>query len=155
MVLIILAFMKILFFMKIFSDYGFLVQMVFLSFLDMGPFMAFFSLWLLFFTIEFKVLGFEFDDSEYANLGSFTQMLILTFRNSIGDLSLPQYNDLIEVDTSVSQFVIYMLWMFWFMNIFLMVIMLLNFLIAVISQTYERVSGSQTSYTYKDKADMN
>lgn len=36
-----------------------------------------------------------------------------------------------------------------------MLIILLNFLIAVISQTYERVAGSQTNYTYKDRAEMN
>eukprot|EP00356_Strombidium_inclinatum_P014125 CAMPEP_0170507790 /NCGR_PEP_ID=MMETSP0208-20121228/60143_1 /TAXON_ID=197538 /ORGANISM="Strombidium inclinatum, Strain S3" /LENGTH=67 /DNA_ID=CAMNT_0010790251 /DNA_START=336 /DNA_END=539 /DNA_ORIENTATION=- len=65
-----MTFLKMLFFMKIFSDYGFLVQMIYLSFLDMGPFMAFFSLWVLFFTIEFKVLGFEFEDADYSGLGS-------------------------------------------------------------------------------------
>lgn len=37
----------------------------------------------------------------------------------------------------------------------LMVILLLNFLIAIISQTYERVAGSQVNYTYMDKAEMN
>jgi len=36
-----------------------------------------------------------------------------------------------------------------------MLIILLNFLIAVISQTYEKVAGSKVSYTYKDKAEMN
>ena len=36
-----------------------------------------------------------------------------------------------------------------------MQIILLNFLIAVISQTYERVVSSQVNYTYKDKAEMN
>lgn len=36
-----------------------------------------------------------------------------------------------------------------------MPVILLNFLIAVISQTYERVSGSKDNYTYKDRAEMN
>ena len=47
------------------------------------------------------------------------------------------------------------MWIAWACNIVLMLIILLNFLIAVISQTYERVSGSRVSYTYKDKAEMN
>jgi hypothetical protein len=55
-ILIMQVFMKILFFMKVFSDYGFLVQMIGLSILDLGPFLAFFGLWVLFFTIEFKIL---------------------------------------------------------------------------------------------------
>ena len=90
-ILILQVFMKLLFFMKVFADYGFLVQMIGLSILDLGPFLAFFSLWVLFFTIEFKVLQWEYEDKDYANLNSFTQMLIVSFRNSLGDISLPAY----------------------------------------------------------------
>jgi uncharacterized membrane protein len=61
-------------------------------------------------------------------------------------------NDWIETQ---SYSMIYLLWLFWFINIFLMLIILLNFLIAVISATYERVDSQKTNYTYKDKAEMN
>lgn len=47
------------------------------------------------------------------------------------------------------------MWLLWFVQLFIMQIILLNFLIAVISQTYQRVVSSQTNYTYKDKAEMN
>jgi len=69
--LVLQVFMKLLFFMKIFSDYGFLVQMIGLSILDMGPFMAFFTLWVVFFAIENRVLMLEFDESEYDGLNKF------------------------------------------------------------------------------------
>lgn len=153
--------------MKIFSDYGFLVQMIGLSILDMGPFMAFFTLWVVFFAIENRVLMLEFDESEYSGLNKFIQMLILAFRNSIGDLQSPQYERWLNYIKdnrdpenpnpffSQGQVIIYLLWALWFGNIILMVILLLNFLIAIISQTYERVAGSQSNYTYKDRAEMN
>lgn len=91
-------------------------------------------------------------------------MLILAFRNSIGDLQSPQYERWLNyIDTNQNDplrsgqgyVIIYLLWGLWFGNIILMVILLLNFLIAIISQTYERVAGSQSNYTYKDRADMN
>ena len=91
-------------------------------------------------------------------------MLILAFRNSIGDLQSPQYerwlnyidaNQNDPLRSAQGYFIIYLLWGLWFGNIILMVILLLNFLIAIISQTYERVAGSQSNYTYKDRADMN
>ena len=69
--LVMQAFLKVLFFMKIFAEYGFLVQMIFLSIIDVGPFMTFFSLWVLYFTIEFKILKWEIDEEEYAGLGEF------------------------------------------------------------------------------------
>lgn len=64
-------FVKLLFFMKIFSAYGFLVQMIFLSVLDMGPFISFFTLWLCFFAIENKILKLEINQEEYSGLGDF------------------------------------------------------------------------------------
>ena len=70
-ILIMQVFMKILFFMKVFADYGFLVQMIGLSILDLGPFLAFFALWVLFFTIEFKILGWEYEEEDYEGLTSF------------------------------------------------------------------------------------
>jgi len=49
--MITLAFVKMLFFMKIRSEYGFLVQMVILSFYDLFAFLGFFFLWIAFFAI--------------------------------------------------------------------------------------------------------
>jgi hypothetical protein len=50
---------------------------------------------------------------------------------------------------------IYIVWFIWLFNIILMVIILLNFLIAVISQTYERVVSQQVRFSYSNKAEMN
>lgn len=171
-VLIFQIFIKILFFMKVFDDYGFLVQMIQISILDAAPFMSFFFLWVLFFTVEFKLLQWEVDDEEYSQLPSILQLFLLSFRNSMGDLSLPAYsnwtdwcNDGSEPAVGFgtcnafnyygSSSMIYLLWFFWFINIFLMLIILLNFLIAVISATYEKVNSQKTNYTYKDKSEMN
>lgn len=70
--------------------------MIFLSIMDLGPFLAFFSLWVLFFVIEYKVLKMEYEDEEYKALNSFTQMLIITIRNSIGDIQMPKYTKWID-----------------------------------------------------------
>jgi len=64
--------MKLLFFMKIFEEYGFLVQMIILSILDVRPFMAFFIIWVLFFTLIFRVMQMEYDESDYTGLPQFT-----------------------------------------------------------------------------------
>ena len=47
------------------------------------------------------------------------------------------------------------MWILWFVQLLIMQIILLNFLIAVISQTNERVVSSQVNYTYKDKDTYN
>lgn len=51
MLVVVQAFLKILFYLKIFSDYGFLVQMIKQSIIDIGGFLIFFMMWIVFFTI--------------------------------------------------------------------------------------------------------
>jgi hypothetical protein len=47
------------------------------------------------------------------------------------------------------------IWAVWFSSTFFMIIILLNFLIAVISATYERVVSQQTIFSYLHKAELN
>lgn len=70
-ILVLQMFVKILFFFKIYENYGFLVQMVQQSVIDASPFMGFYALWVLFFTVEGKLLKWEYDDKEYSELPEF------------------------------------------------------------------------------------
>jgi len=78
--------MKLLFFMKISPAYGFLVQMIYLSMLDIAPFLALYALGVLFFAIENQVLRLEYAEDEYNGVPRFASMILLAFRNSLGDL---------------------------------------------------------------------
>ena len=79
--------------MKIFSEYGFLVQMVILSFYDLFAFLAFFALFVIFFAIQFKDINFGYSTDDYDDLPNIRQLILLSFRNSIGDISLPTYTE--------------------------------------------------------------
>lgn len=50
---------------------------------------------------------------------------------------------------------IYMIWMIWFLNLFLNCIILLNFLIAIVSQSYDNVLTNSMNYMYVHKAELN
>ena len=49
----------------------------------------------------------------------------------------------------------YNIYFFWFINQFLILIILINFLIAVISQSYENVMDSRLIYKYSQRTDLN
>ena len=57
-----MLFLKIMFFLRIFEQYGFLVAMVFLTLLDLIPFIAGFIISIVFFALCFHVLGADVDD---------------------------------------------------------------------------------------------
>lgn len=149
MLIIIQAFLNIMFFLKIFSEYGFLVKMVFKSIVDVGGFLSFFIMWLIFFSLQYANLNVEFgdDDGDYSSVPPWVVIVLNTFRTSIGDVQMAGYGkweeerDLGDAEADpvkkyMASLMILLLWMFWFMNIALMCIILMNFLIAVISDSY-------------------
>lgn len=95
MLIVMQAFLKILFFLKIFSDYGFLVQMITTSISDITGFLIFFVMWIVFFAIQYQILQAEFGLDDYTGLPHFTQLLIISFRNSIGDIQMAGYTKLL------------------------------------------------------------
>lgn len=63
-----------------------------------------------------------------------------TLRQSVGDLSppgYPQWTDLIKTHYYGANTMIFLVWSTFLTNLYMMVVVLLNFLIAVISQVYE------------------
>ena len=85
-------------------------------------------------------------------------MTIQTYRNGIGDISAPDYsywdNGVNEKDNKFYIMLAY-IWMIWLGNQFFILIIMLNFLIAVISQTYDQVMSQSQILLYKRKADLN
>ena len=61
LLLIILAFMKLLFFVRIFEQFGFLVQMIILCVVDLIPFIVSYLIFLALFSVCFVVLKMEID----------------------------------------------------------------------------------------------
>ena len=48
-----------------------------------------------------------------------------------------------------------LIWLMWISHQFLILIVLLNFLIAIISQSYENVMSKQEIYKYQQRVQMN
>jgi hypothetical protein len=60
-ILVILSFVKLLFFLRVFEEYGFLVQIIMSCVIDLIPFITFYMIFLFIFSITFLVLGMEID----------------------------------------------------------------------------------------------
>ena len=60
--------MKILSFVRVFESYGFLVQMIKLTINDTVPFLVFFFIFVLFFTLITIILKVDLDDETYVGI---------------------------------------------------------------------------------------
>jgi hypothetical protein len=158
MTLIFLAFMKMLFFVRIFEKFGFLVQMILLCVLDLIPFIISYMIFFMVFTICFVTLRMEVDPEVdlVENLSYFQKMLLQTFRTAIGEVAMPMYGKIMAKEGSIFNSIhIILIWICWFVQIIFMFIIMLNFLIAVISSTYVRVLNYQKIISYVHKAELN
>jgi len=86
-------------------------------------------------------------------LGFFLQ----TFENGIGNISAPTINYLNSSyhKTKLDKFITFMIYMMWFLAQIILLIVLLNFVIALISQYYEDVMNQQVMHTYLMRNEIN
>lgn len=151
-ILVILSFVKLMFFLRVFEKYGFLVQIIMSCCIDLIPFIFFYMIAIIMFSLVFATLKMEIDEENNTSrhVGFFEKMLIETFRSSIGEVGLPKYSLLLARPDSVCNTLnIALIWVTWFIQVFFMFIIMMNFLIAVLQQTYNRVLNYQKIILYQ------
>jgi len=130
------------------------------------PFTVYLVMWIALWALSYKILRVEIepefpgpeDEVEYPFLNNFVKFMIQSYRNTIGDISAPDYEawyPSAESGNFQNYTMINLVWLIWLGNQFVNLIILLNFLIAVISQTYEKVISQQQTHNYMHKAELN
>jgi len=95
-------------------------------------------------------------------------MVLQTFRTSIGELGMPNYPMLLNIQYDsegepISEEIkdwwsgmnVFLIWMMWYIQTFFMLVVMLNFIIAVITSTYSKVINFQKFIGYQHKAELN
>lgn len=157
--LLVNALIKVLFFLRVYGKFGMLVQLIISVVIDIKNFIFFFVLWLILFSLLYRIAGIKIDEGDYKNVNSYLAYVIVIFRNSIGDEQIPDTN--YWTAQSKTDFpvlydtVIGYSWALWLLNACFMLIMLLNFLIAIISQSYDQVMTNSQVLLYNMRCDFN
>lgn len=101
------------------------------------------------------------EQASQENLGFFLRVLVQTWKNSIGDAGPPAFSEWEQMrhihykESLWPNFYIFLIWMFFFFNQLFIAVILLNFLIAMITQSYERVMQQRAKSHYAQKCDLN
>ena len=142
---------KVNFFLRIYDKFGLLVNLISTCFIDIIPFSTYLFIWIICFIMLYIQSGIIAPGRKGLKEGDFVGMFLYVWENSIGNINDPAD----ESFTDKGFPVVLLIWLIWFTNQFIIVIILLNFLIAVISQSYENVMNSKTIKKYKDIAHLN
>ncbi|CDW87819.1 wd-40 repeat protein [Stylonychia lemnae] len=144
--LIILSFMKLFYFLRIYDGFSFLVQMMAGVFKDLKYFISFFLIFITLFGMIFLVL-FKADSIDEYNGVNGIAYFLMAFRISSGDFQLDDYQQ------QENTLVIFS-WILWIFAVITLNIVFMNFIIAVISESYEKVMQKLISESYKVKVHM-
>ena len=134
--LLVFSVIKILFFLRVNEAFGLLVQLLMQVLVDLTAFVTFFISWLFLFSMCYRIAGATVDQGDYPHVTPAVFYVIQIFRNSIGDVSTPVYDfwsDRIGESPLLAKTMIGYSWLLFTANAFFMLILLLNFLIAIIS----------------------
>ena len=131
LIIVLQIFIKTMSFLRGFESFGLLVSLIRQCLQDIMQYLLFMLFWIIFFWIEYLILGLEVDQEEYPLVNFYLQILVQAWRNAIGDTSVPKYTYIEENKKGIV--IISSLWTIWLLNQFFVLIILLNFLIAFIS----------------------
>jgi len=145
-ILVILTFLKINFFLRIYDGFSFLVSMLSGVFKDIKYFIIFFFVFILEFGIIFIILFSAKKIDEYDGIGIMGYFLMI-FRIASGDFATDDYKD-------QGSFLVPLTWSLWIIAVFILNIVFMNFIIAVISESYEKVMQKLVAESFKVKANM-
>jgi len=127
MAVTITSFIKLCFLIRIFTKLAFLVRMLVSVFFDLRYFLMFFLIVVGMFTTLIHIIVDEVEEG-YDGIGDFS-FFILALRQSVGDYDSSSL-------VSGSQFKI-LVWILWFLIMIVGNIVFMNFIIAVVSESYE------------------
>ena len=101
--------------------------------------------------------------NDYFTLKNFIVYIVTTWRISIGDISTPDYSKWLIINETQTNptirgginFIIFTIWAHWWFTQFLIFVILLNFLIAIVSQAFDEVVDLDKITYYEQRADLN
>lgn len=150
--LVIQMLMKLMYFLRISGELSKLIKLVRQVFSDVFAFTFFFFGWVFVFVMLYQIAGIDLVDKQtegpYKDLNRGLALYIQSFRNSFGDITDPLYDFwLIDNHKSPklksSNFFVLWAWFLFIFHEFFLLIVLLNFLIAIVSQSYDNIMDSQ------------
>lgn len=141
-----LMWFKLLYFLRIFENTGYLIRMIFVVIYDMKIFFLVLLLTLTAFSDSISVISQASEDENLVFTRGFFTSIIYTYRIALGDFSFDDFNNA----QYSSQLGVGLLLLCTLFNM----IVMLNLLIAIISESFAKVNNNIVQAVYQEKAMM-
>eukprot|EP00347_Sterkiella_histriomuscorum_P017795 403347964 len=134
--------------LRVFKGFSFQMSMLKAVFFDIRYFILLYTFVIGMYGLIFTLLKIKAnDDDTYYEGISYLGFFVMSFRASIGDSQVDNFYELQGFQAVFG-------WLVWISGILFMNIILLNFIIAVISESYDKVMQRMTAESYKIKCQL-
>lgn len=130
----------------IYSKFGLLSKLVLTTITDAYYFTIQLFIFTSIFSMLYRIFGLKVEGT-YSNMYPVFEYFTMTFENGLGNIAQPDVSFWLY-ETGYQYYMVYCIWIIWFLNQMVITIVMLNFLIAVISQTYEDVLSKSLVIKY-------
>eukprot|EP00347_Sterkiella_histriomuscorum_P023097 403335961 len=146
--MLILVFVKLCEILRVFQGFSYQVSMLKAVFMDLRYFIMLYGFVLIVYGLIFTLLKIKTSDEnvEYDGINYFGYF-IMAFRASTGDFQIDNFYELEDTH-------IIFAWIVWISAVLFLNIILLNFIIAVISESYEKVMQKMVAESFRIKAQL-
>mmetsp|Transcript_20406 Transcript_20406/g.20128 ORF Transcript_20406/g.20128 Transcript_20406/m.20128 type:complete len:318 (+) Transcript_20406:1341-2294(+) len=141
---VLILYFKLFYFLRIFSSTAYLVRMIIEILKDMKFFVTVLMLATIAFGNAFYILGRNSPDGENLAGDNFIDALIFSYKMGLGDFLTDDFGTRDEE----------ILWIFFLVNTLIVLIVLLNLIIAIMGDTFDRVQETQEKSMLKELTDM-
>lgn len=147
-VVILISLLKTFFFLRIRMSFSYIVTMITSVVIDLRVFLLFFFILILMFSAVFDVIS-RNDQPEYQHIGPFVGNFMTTLRLSLGDF---QFDILSKGHMDQKEH--FLFWVIWVMMVLFSALIFLNFIIAEVSNSYQKVKENIDALIYKERASL-
>ena len=146
--------------MRVYKEFSVFINLLRKCWSDIKLFVIFFLTYNMFFTALACLQAKSSNNDDYPMVGIYLQNIFDNIRNSLGDFITPKYGYWDQMkekfpEKNAPPCIIFGIWTTWFFNTFVMTIILLNFLIAIVSHSYEQQINISQFNIYEARCNFN
>ena len=140
---VLIMWFRLFYLLRVFSETAYLISMIQAIILDMKYFVLALVIAILAFANTFWILGRAGDEGNFAGKSIF-DAFIFSYKMGLGDFNTDGFNTKHED----------LIWALWFLNTLIILIILLNLVIAIMGDTFDRVQETQEATMLQEFASI-
>ena len=151
--LVFTSLVRLFFYMRIIRSFSYIVRMLMSVISDLSVFLVFFAILILMFSLIFDIIS-RNPSPEYEQVGPLFGNLFTTLRLSLGDFdfTVMEEDDPAKGALSADQHILF--WLIWVVTVVFSALIFLNFIIAEVSNSYNRINANIGALVYKERAGL-